>query len=121
MSTKLISLNSLFFCACFFLCFGCGVSFGQGGGAEPRPDTGGSTEQFETVDSNIDPNAASGSGGSTVSGTGDGVGELGSAVEFDEFEDMMIKGFKTKKPALGKRSSGNMEKSDRVTRGSVKR
>ena len=93
MSTKLISLNSLFFCACFFLCFGCGVSFGQGGGAEPRPDTGGSTEQFETVDSNIDPNAASGSGGSTVSGTGDGVGELGSAVEFDEFEDNRNQGF----------------------------
>jgi|TARA_B110001450_G_C17619617_1_gene480655 calcium-dependent protein kinase len=46
---------------------------------------------------------------------GDGV------IQFDEFEDMMIKGFKTKKPALGKRSSGNMEKSDRVTRGSVKR
>tara|TARA_B110000495_G_C23027415_1_gene610845 strand:+ start:1959 stop:2660 length:702 start_codon:yes stop_codon:yes gene_type:complete len=83
----------LFFCACFFLCFGCGVSFGQGGGTEPRPDTGGSTEQFETVDSNIDPNAASGSGGSTVSGTGDGVGELGSAVEFDEFEDNRNQGF----------------------------
>lgn len=83
----------MFFCACFFLCFGGGVSFGQGGGSEPRPDTGGSTEQFETVDSNIDPNAASGSGGSTVSGTGDGVGELGSAVEFDEFEDNRNQGF----------------------------
>lgn len=33
----------------------------------------------------------------------------------------MIKGFKKKSPALGKRKSGAMEKSDRVTRGSLKR
>ena len=93
MSTKLISLNSLFFCACVFLCFGCGVSLGQGGDTEPRPDTGGSTSQFETVDSNLDSNTASGSGGSNVSGTGDGVGELGTAVEFDEFENTRNQGF----------------------------
>ncbi len=92
-STKLISLNSSFFCACFFLCFASGVSFGQGGDTEPRPDEGGSTGQFETVDTNFDQNTSSGSGGSNVTGGGEGVGELGSAVEFEEFDDNRNQGF----------------------------
>ncbi|MDG1513291.1 MAG: BON domain-containing protein [Mariniblastus sp.] len=96
MSTKIISFNLSFVCACFFLCFASGVTLGQGGGGdtEPRPpETGGSTGQFETVDSNLDQNTSSGSGGSSVTGAGEGVGELGSAVEFEEFDDTRNQGF----------------------------
>lgn len=93
-STKLISVNSpSFFFVFFFLCFASGVSFGQGGGTGPGPDEGGSTGQFETVESNLDQNTSSGFGGSTSTGGGEGVGELGSAVEFEEFDDNRNQGF----------------------------
>ncbi len=92
-STKLISFNLSFVCACFFLCFASGVAFGQGGGGDPRPDEGGSTGQFEPVETNIDQNNTNSSGGSTTTGAGEGVGELGSAVEFEEFDDTRNQGF----------------------------
>ena len=93
MSTKIISFNLSFVCACLFLCFASGVTLGQGGGTEPRPDEGGSTGQFETIDTNFDQNTSTGSGGSSVTGAGEGVGELGSAVEFEEFDDTRNQGF----------------------------
>ena len=92
MSTKFISFKLSFVCACFLLCFASGVAFGQGG-SEPRPDEGGSTGQFEQVDTNIDQDTSSSFGGSSVSGAGEGVGELGSAVEFEEFSDTRNQGF----------------------------
>lgn len=93
-STKLVSFNLSFVGACFFLFFASGVAFGQGGGTDPRPDEGGgSTGQFETVETNIDQNTGTSSGGSSVTGAGEGVGDLGSAVELIEFDNNRNQGF----------------------------
>ena len=48
---------------------------------------------FEPVETNIDQNNTNSSGGSTTTGAGEGVGELGSAVEFEEFDDTRNQGF----------------------------